>query len=71
MKEPQSVTRLYFSCLRVFHGVAPSGRRDEEGKGRGHRHFVDTAKKEGSMVLKGMTVGEFTDTTHIKNLRQG
>ena len=28
MKEPQSVTRLYFSCLRVFHGVASSGRRE-------------------------------------------
>ena len=68
MKEPQSVTRLYFSCLRVFHGVAPS---EGKGKGGGHRHFVDTAKKEGSMVLKGTTVGEFTDTTHIKNLHQG
>ena len=31
MKEPQSVTRLYFSCLGVFHGVAPSGR--DGGKG--------------------------------------
>ena len=27
MKEPQSVTRLCFSCLRVFHGRRQEGER--------------------------------------------
>ena len=34
MKEPQSVTRLYVSCLRVFHGVCAGRHMDGTWEGK-------------------------------------
>ena len=73
MKEPQSVTRLYFSCLRVFHGRRQEGGgEDSTGTSLIRRSYWGKGR-EGWCSLKAMTVERLTYTLYSEdqNLHPG
>ena len=72
MKEPQSVTRLYFSCLRVFHGRRQEGERTAQAlrwsaEVTGEREGKDGARSK-QWLLNGLHIHY---TARIKTFIRG